>query len=68
MSLVQWYKYGNFEKRLKFLREAMEMQLEVFNQGKMGFEFFVQVNPDFLLEIVKDYMDHCPTQPLDGKL
>ncbi|KAJ3295051.1 Tetratricopeptide repeat protein 21B [Borealophlyctis nickersoniae] len=60
-SLLAWYKYNDASKRMRHLKDAVELQLGVVNNGTLRLDYYVLVNPDFLLEIVRDYMDHCPT-------
>ncbi|KND02289.1 uncharacterized protein SPPG_02764 [Spizellomyces punctatus DAOM BR117] len=62
-SVLAWYKYGDARKRLQYLKEAVEIELQLINAMPLSLEYYVQVNPDFLLEMVKDYMEHCPSDP-----
>ncbi|KAI8924973.1 hypothetical protein BC831DRAFT_463081 [Entophlyctis helioformis] len=60
-SVLVWKKRSDSHKRLQYLKEAVELQLLVVNSKSLSFEYYVDVNPDFLLDIVKDYMEHCVT-------
>ncbi|RKO88575.1 hypothetical protein BDK51DRAFT_26131 [Blyttiomyces helicus] len=62
ISMLSWYKYADTSKRLRYLREAVEIQLALVNANTLSYEYYVIANPDFLLEIVKDYMEHCPSE------
>eukprot|EP00842_Homolaphlyctis_polyrhiza_P002564 jgi/Hompol1/3308/HPOL_000541-RA len=58
-SVLVWKKHGDASRRLTYLKESVELQMQVINSMPLGFEYYVHVNPDFLLDIVKDYMEHC---------
>ncbi|KAJ3090291.1 Tetratricopeptide repeat protein 21B [Quaeritorhiza haematococci] len=62
-SLLAWYKHKNMDKRLRLLKEAVKIQLDVIKSSMLSLEYYVAANPDFLLEIVRDYMEFCPSEP-----
>ena len=58
-SVLSWKRQRDSFKRLKFLKEAVLLQLQVVNSRPLSLEYYVHANPGFLLEIVNDYMEHC---------
>ncbi|KAL2917694.1 hypothetical protein HK105_202567 [Polyrhizophydium stewartii] len=58
-AILSWKKHRDSMRRLQFLKEAVELQLQVVNSRPLSPEYYVSVNPTFLIEIVKDYMEHC---------
>lgn len=58
-SLLAWKKHGDSYKRLHYLKEAVGIQLQLVNSCNLSADYYVSIDPDFLLEIVKHYMDHC---------
>ncbi|KAI8911381.1 hypothetical protein DFJ77DRAFT_469797 [Powellomyces hirtus] len=60
-SMVAWYKYSNAQRRLALLTEAAESRLVLLHSQTICLEYFAQVNPEFLIEIVRDLMEHCPS-------
>ncbi|KAI9207248.1 uncharacterized protein BJ171DRAFT_561472 [Polychytrium aggregatum] len=62
-SVYVWYTRRDAEKRLKYLQEAVSLQMRRIQSETLSLSYFYTVNPDFLLEIVRDYMEHCPSEP-----
>ncbi|KAH6596442.1 hypothetical protein BASA50_005148 [Batrachochytrium salamandrivorans] len=58
-SVLVWKKHADVQQRLLFLNEAVEQQFQVIRSGSPSLDYYVKVNPDFLLEITKDYMELC---------
>ncbi|XP_043922881.1 tetratricopeptide repeat protein 21B-like [Protopterus annectens] len=46
-----------------FLKEAIESHFSAMNNLPLGIEYFEQLNPVFLVGVVKEYMVFCPNQP-----
>ncbi|KAJ3020917.1 Tetratricopeptide repeat protein 21B [Thoreauomyces humboldtii] len=59
-SIIEWYKYSNAQKRIALLTEAAEAQLSIMHSHNLSLDYFAQVNPEFVIEIVKDMVEHCP--------
>ncbi|KAJ8385445.1 hypothetical protein AAFF_G00188970 [Aldrovandia affinis] len=45
------------------LNEAVETHFSALQGLPLGAEYFEKLNPDFLLEVVKEYIALCPTEP-----
>ncbi|KAI9090531.1 hypothetical protein DFS34DRAFT_653976 [Phlyctochytrium arcticum] len=65
-SLIAWYKYRDLRKRLQCLQEIVEIQLQAISTlpvGQVQLEYHAKMNQDLLLEVVKDYLELCPSEP-----
>ncbi|CAH8497142.1 unnamed protein product [Schistosoma turkestanicum] len=45
------------------LNEAMELQLSKLRNVSLSLEYYEQLNPDFLVQIISEYLIHAPPQP-----
>ncbi|XP_058826203.1 tetratricopeptide repeat protein 21B-like [Topomyia yanbarensis] len=54
------HEKGN-EKAIQLLMEASEIQFKNLSTLTYGLEYLRELNPDFLLEVVKELMKHSPT-------
>ncbi|CAH8549408.1 unnamed protein product [Schistosoma rodhaini] len=45
------------------LNEAMELQLHKLRNVSLSLEYYELLNPDFLLQIISEYLIHAPPQP-----
>ncbi|KAL5032124.1 hypothetical protein BDV3_000718 [Batrachochytrium dendrobatidis] len=61
-SLFVWKQSMDVEKRIEYLKIAVRKQLQVVNSTTLSLDYYVDANPDFLFEIVKDYMEHCTAE------
>ncbi|KAI8590199.1 hypothetical protein BDZ88DRAFT_415862 [Geranomyces variabilis] len=62
-SIVAWYKHGDATARIKLLSDAAQAQVALLQTRTISLDYFAQVNPVFLMEIVKDISEHCPAEP-----
>ncbi|XP_066543938.1 tetratricopeptide repeat protein 21B isoform X2 [Amia ocellicauda] len=51
------------EEVINLLNDAMDTHFSALQGLPLGVEYFEKLNPDFLLEIIKEYIALCPTQP-----
>ncbi|KAG2459713.1 TT21B protein, partial [Polypterus senegalus] len=47
---------------IHLLNDAMETHLSSLQGLPLGVEYFENLNPDFILEIVKEFLNFCPTE------
>ena len=63
-SLIAWRKDQDKKEALRFLDEALSLHVESSKQLTPGYEFYTKLNPDFFLEIAKEYLQHVGLTPL----
>ncbi|XP_024435637.2 tetratricopeptide repeat protein 21B [Desmodus rotundus] len=51
------------EEITKLLDDVLDTHFSQLQDLPLGIEYFEKLNPDFLLEIIKDYLNFCPMQP-----
>ncbi|XP_068186204.1 tetratricopeptide repeat protein 21B [Antennarius striatus] len=56
-------KHRPQEEVTKLLNDAVETHLSNLHGLPVGVEYFEMLNPDFLLEIIKEYLALCPAKP-----
>ncbi|KAK1171978.1 tetratricopeptide repeat protein 21B-like isoform X1 [Acipenser oxyrinchus oxyrinchus] len=57
-------KQGQDEEAVStLLKEALELHFSALEGLPLGGEYFEKLNPAFLLEVVKGYLDFCPNKP-----
>ncbi|XP_048728803.1 tetratricopeptide repeat protein 21B-like isoform X2 [Ostrea edulis] len=52
------------EKAYKLLNEAVEIHFSSLKGNPLGPQYFLLLNPDFLLQMIKDFLVFAPTQPI----
>ncbi|XP_061174848.1 tetratricopeptide repeat protein 21B-like isoform X2 [Saccostrea echinata] len=52
------------EKAYKLLNEAVEIHFSALKGNPLGPQYFLLLNPDFLLQMIKDFLVFAPTQPI----
>nr|XP_057937823.1 tetratricopeptide repeat protein 21B-like isoform X2 [Doryrhamphus excisus] len=62
-ALVAVKKHRPREEVTKLLDDAAETHFSTLQGLPLSVEYFQKLNPDFLLEIVKEYLALCPTKP-----
>ena len=65
-ALLAWLKDGNEAKCMEYLNAAMMEHATALSEAALGFGYFVQYNPDFVLEVVQQYMQHVGTEPMSS--
>ena len=63
-SMLAWRKNHNMQEAIKYLNEALSLHVAVSKKLNPGFEFYTKLNPDFLLEIAKEYLQYVGLKPL----
>ncbi|KAI8811768.1 hypothetical protein BJ742DRAFT_866792 [Cladochytrium replicatum] len=53
----------NLAEQLIYLKRAAEIHLEMMNTLPLSIEYYIKINPDFVLEMTKDFLKHCPIDP-----
>ncbi|XP_048342202.1 tetratricopeptide repeat protein 21B isoform X1 [Sphaerodactylus townsendi] len=51
------------EEVIGLLNDVLDVHFLSLQGLPLGVEYFEKLNPDFLLEIIKEYLNFCPTQP-----
>lgn len=52
------------ENVIVLLNEAIEKHFSALKNYYLGVDYYIMLNPDFLILIVKDYLNYAPQQPL----
>ncbi|XP_012939708.1 tetratricopeptide repeat protein 21B isoform X2 [Aplysia californica] len=52
------------EKSMELLNEAIELHFAGLKGLPLGIEYFCKLNPDFLLQVIKDYLQFGPQVPV----
>eukprot|EP00442_Polarella_glacialis_P051442 CAMPEP_0115123512 /NCGR_PEP_ID=MMETSP0227-20121206/47587_1 /TAXON_ID=89957 /ORGANISM="Polarella glacialis, Strain CCMP 1383" /LENGTH=1331 /DNA_ID=CAMNT_0002525899 /DNA_START=18 /DNA_END=4010 /DNA_ORIENTATION=- len=56
-SLIAWRKRGDVEAALNLLNETLTLHITAF-KASVGYDFFIKLNADFMLEIAREYLQH----------
>uniref|UniRef100_A0A8C3VMN8 Tetratricopeptide repeat protein 21B n=1 Tax=Catagonus wagneri TaxID=51154 RepID=A0A8C3VMN8_9CETA len=51
------------EEVINLLNDALDTHFSHLEDLPLGIQYFEKLNPDFLLEIITDYLNFCPMQP-----
>jgi len=62
-ALLAWRKRGDLEESIKNLELAITHMVESTKDIVASFEYYAVFNPQLLLDITKEYLQHCPTEP-----
>eukprot|EP00741_Cyanophora_paradoxa_P023819 tig00021623_g23008.t1 len=65
-AMLAWRKERNAEQAGQHLKEALRMHTQSVKGVPMGHDFFVQYNPDFMVEIAREYLQHSGSEPLEA--
>ncbi|KAK3106370.1 hypothetical protein FSP39_018677 [Pinctada imbricata] len=52
------------EKPLQLLNEAVDLHFQALKGHPLGIQYYLLLNPDFLLNVIKDYLHFAPQQPI----
>jgi tetratricopeptide repeat protein 21B len=63
-AMISSRKQQPRDKTVKLLDQCLNLHITTTKEVPAGFEFFAQLNPDFLLELAKEYMRHAGGKPL----
>jgi len=61
-SLLAWRKKKDAEAALNLLNETLTLHITSF-KAAVGYDFFMKLNPDFMLEIAREYLQHTLGAP-----
>eukprot|EP00928_Gymnodinium_smaydae_P093057 TRINITY_DN7707_c1_g1_i1.p1 TRINITY_DN7707_c1_g1~~TRINITY_DN7707_c1_g1_i1.p1 ORF type:complete len:1369 (+),score=395.70 TRINITY_DN7707_c1_g1_i1:73-4107(+) len=56
-SLLAWRKCRNVDGALVLLNETLTLHITAF-KAAVGYDFFIKLNADFMLEIAREYLQH----------
>merc|ERR1719171_2654675 len=62
-SLIAWRKRRDVDAALNLLNETLTLHITAF-KAAVGYDFFIKLNADFMLEIAKEYLQHTLGTPL----
>lgn len=62
-ALIAWRKRHNVEDALNLLNETLTLHITAFKPA-VGYDFFIKLNADFMLEIAKEYLHHTLGAPV----
>merc|ERR1719171_985892 len=62
-SLLAWRKRKDVDAALGLLNETLTLHITAF-KAAVGYDFFIKLNADFMLEIAKEYLQHTLGTPL----
>uniref|UniRef100_A0A8C6VC71 Tetratricopeptide repeat protein 21B n=1 Tax=Naja naja TaxID=35670 RepID=A0A8C6VC71_NAJNA len=51
------------EEVITLLNDVLDAHFSALQGLPLGIEYFEKLNPDFLIEIIKEYLNFCPSQP-----
>eukprot|EP00406_Dinophysis_acuminata_P039023 CAMPEP_0179375406 /NCGR_PEP_ID=MMETSP0797-20121207/87788_1 /TAXON_ID=47934 /ORGANISM="Dinophysis acuminata, Strain DAEP01" /LENGTH=1226 /DNA_ID=CAMNT_0021091415 /DNA_START=14 /DNA_END=3695 /DNA_ORIENTATION=- len=61
-SLLAWRKRQDVEGALNLLNETLTLHITAFKSA-VGYDFFIKLNADFMLEIAREYLQHTIGTP-----
>lgn len=61
-SLLAWRKRRDVDAALNLLNETLTLHITAF-KAAVGYDFFIKLNADFMLEIAKEYLQHTLGTP-----
>jgi len=69
-ALLQWHHHGALKNSLRLLNETVHLHVKNVQTGA-GLVFdvmeqFTRFNPDFMLEIAQEYLQHSGSEPIDS--
>ncbi|CAI9719675.1 repeat 21B-like [Octopus vulgaris] len=56
-------KQNKEDNTIVLLNEAVNKHFSTFKTLYLSYEYFIKLNPDFLIQITNDYLDYGPQQP-----
>ncbi|GBG28211.1 Tetratricopeptide repeat protein 21B [Hondaea fermentalgiana] len=67
-SLLAWRRDSKQRASLKLLNETVQIHVRAFQAQRATsvYESIIRFNPDFMLEIAREYLQHAGTEPLDS--
>nr|CCC92868.1 predicted tetratricopeptide repeat protein [Trypanosoma congolense IL3000] len=65
-AILNWRRERNQVKALHFLDQTAEAIRQEVAPCSSGMELYIKLNPPLVLEVAKEYMQHCRTEPPDS--
>lgn len=62
-AILAMKKNKRQEEVINLLNDALDTHFSHLEDLPLGIQYFEKLNPDFLLEIITDYLNFCPMQP-----
>uniref|UniRef100_A0A674KJ20 Tetratricopeptide repeat domain 21B n=1 Tax=Terrapene triunguis TaxID=2587831 RepID=A0A674KJ20_9SAUR len=62
-AVLAMKKHQRQEEVIHLLNDVLDTHFSSLHGLPLGIQYFEKLNPDFLLEIVREYLNFCPTQP-----
>ncbi|KAM5325686.1 tetratricopeptide repeat protein 21B [Glossophaga mutica] len=62
-AILAMKKNKRQEKIINLLNDVLDTHFSQLQDLPLGIQYFEKLNPDFLLEIITDYLNFCPMQP-----
>ncbi|XP_012616626.2 tetratricopeptide repeat protein 21B isoform X1 [Microcebus murinus] len=62
-AILAMKKNKRQEEVINLLNDVLDIHFSHLEDLPLGIQYFEMLNPDFLLEIVKEYLNFCPMQP-----
>ncbi|MEE6489492.1 hypothetical protein FKM82_015590 [Ascaphus truei] len=62
-AVLAMKKHKGQEEVIHLLNDVLDTHFSSLQGLPLGIQYFEKLNPDFLLEIIREYLHFCPTQP-----
>nr|XP_013815924.1 PREDICTED: tetratricopeptide repeat protein 21B [Apteryx mantelli mantelli] len=62
-AVLAMKKHMRQEEVIPLLNDVLDTHFSSLRGFPLGVEYFEKLNPDFLLEIIREYLNFCPAQP-----
>ncbi|XP_068876877.1 tetratricopeptide repeat protein 21B isoform X2 [Aphelocoma coerulescens] len=62
-AVLAMKKHKRQEEVIALLNDVLDTHFSSLHGFPLGVEYFEKLNPDFLLEIIREYLNFCPAQP-----
>jgi tetratricopeptide repeat protein 21B len=63
-AMIEWRKNRNRDASIKLLDQCLTLHVTATKEIPAGFDFYIKLNADFLLELAKEYLQHCGDKPI----
>ena len=64
-GMISYRKQQPRDTTVKLLDQCLNLHITTTKEVPAGFEFYSKLNPDFLLELAKEYLRHAGVKPLN---
>lgn len=64
-SLLAWRRRRDVQGALNLLNDTLTLHITAF-KAAVGYDFFIKLNADFMLEIAREYLQHTMGSPADA--